>query len=202
MRADRSGGIAEEPVLRKAVDLQYSAYERPRTSQFQALQNRTRGGSGSERRGKQQSPEPGPPHREDDGERDERTRCIFAAGDGIPQLPLTPSLSGGDEIDTHNHTHSTRIEDSAMFCCEQPASAIAWHGLSGRECLAEIQMRERHVRRGNDGVERAAQGIVESSPCGGVVRARVDDVAGDHGDRFSHWVQRLFMGTSLATVAP
>ena len=113
---------------------------RPRTSEFQAPHNRTRGGSRSERRGEQQSPEPGPPHREDDGERDERMPCIFAAGHGIPLLPLTPSVRGGDEIDTHNNTQSTRIEDAAMCCCEQPASAIAWahcHGGHAAVCCLE-----------------------------------------------------------------
>jgi hypothetical protein len=51
--------------------------------------------------------------------------CIFAAGHGIPLLPLTPSVRGGDEIDTHNNTQSTRIEDLAMFCCEQLATGFA-----------------------------------------------------------------------------
>ena len=59
----------------------------------------TCGGSESERGDEQHSSEPGHQHSEDDDEHDARTR--------------------GLEIDTHNNTQSTRIEDSAMFRCEQ-----------------------------------------------------------------------------------
>jgi hypothetical protein len=83
MRADRSAELRENQYSGKQWTLSIRA---------------TFGGSESERGGEQHSSEPGHQHSEDDDERDACTRRVLAAGHGVPQLPLTPSLVGGDVL--------------------------------------------------------------------------------------------------------